>query len=196
MKCKTRAGHDAEVLSTFGSSKEATAGYNVQVWSENCKGSGVWCYTPTGLFVGREYEKSNPDHLVLPSAGSGIPVEKLAGTWMVGESTASGGIKHDAGKPPMSLLPFDALVEVAKVLQFGAQKYAPGNWSKGLAHARLSDAALRHIGDYVEGRDLDPESKLEHLAHAACDLLFLIWMRKHRPDLDDRWCHARTEVKP
>ena len=34
------------------------------------------------------------------------------------------GIKHDAEKPRMDLLPFEALEEVAKVLTFGAERDA------------------------------------------------------------------------
>lgn len=98
-----------------------------------------------------------------------------------------GGTKKDSGKPGMDLLPYDGLVEVAKVLDFGAKKYSPGNWAKGIDLSRLIAAAERHIGELKEGRDLDPESGLGHAAHAACSLLFIIWMLKHRPERDNRW---------
>jgi len=99
------------------------------------------------------------------------------------------GIKHDDGKPRMDLLPYDALIEVAKVLTFGAKKYTAGNWSKGINYSRLIAAAERHLGEFKEGRDMDNESGIGHLAHAVCNLIFAIWMSKHRPDLDDRWIH-------
>lgn len=103
------------------------------------------------------------------------------------------GVKHDSGKPGMDLLPYDALVEVAKVLDFGAQKYSPGNWAKGIEISRLIAAAERHIGEYKEGRDTDPESQLNHVAHAACNLLFILWMQKHLPQMDNRWIkHGKT----
>lgn len=35
------------------------------------------------------------------------------------------GKKYDDGKPPMALLPGGALLEVARVLRFGAGKYKP-----------------------------------------------------------------------
>ena len=38
------------------------------------------------------------------------------------------GRKADAGKPRWSLLPWNALGAVVSVLEFGARKYAPGNW--------------------------------------------------------------------
>lgn len=100
---------------------------------------------------------------------------------------AAGGAKFDSGKPGMDMVPYDGIVEVAKVLDFGAKKYAPGNWSKGIELSRLLAAAERHIGEFKEGRDVDPESGLGHLGHAACNLLFAIWMMKHRPEMDNRW---------
>lgn len=100
---------------------------------------------------------------------------------------SGGGTKHDNGKAGMDLVPYDAIVEVAKVLDFGAKKYSPGNWAKGIEFSRLIAAAERHLGELKEGRDIDPESGLNHSAHIACNILFLIWMQKHRPDLDNRW---------
>lgn len=97
------------------------------------------------------------------------------------------GRKFDAGKPPMDLLPYGALIEVAKVLGFGAKKYDAGNWANGLEVSRLIAAAERHIGEFKEGQDADIESGLMTLAHAVCPLLFAIWMLKNRPDMDNRW---------
>lgn len=106
----------------------------------------------------------------------------------------STGTKHDTGKPPMDLLPHESLVEVAKVLAFGEKKYSAGNWAKGIEYRRLISAAQRHLGDFNAGIDKDEESGLSHLAHAACCLLFLLYMEKKRPDLDNRW--AKAEAKP
>lgn len=97
------------------------------------------------------------------------------------------GIKHDAGKPPMSLLDRHALEAIAAVLGFGAQKYAAHNWRGGLAYSRLLDAALRHLYAFADGEDNDPESGLSHVAHAGCCIVFLLGMIEHMPELDDRW---------
>lgn len=102
-------------------------------------------------------------------------------------TTLKQGVKHDEGKCRMDLLPYDALAEVAKVLDFGAKKYSPGNWANGINLSRLLAAAERHIGEFKEGRDTDVESGLNHLPHAACNLLFAIWMLRHHPGRDDRW---------
>lgn len=83
-------------------------------------------------------------------------------------------VKHDGEKPRMDLLPWEALEEVAKVLTFGAKKYADHNWRKGFAWSRLAAGALRHVSAYCRGERRDPETGLSHVAHAICMLLFLL----------------------
>jgi len=102
-------------------------------------------------------------------------------------SPKEGGLHYDTDKPRMDLIPYDALQEVAKVLGYGAKKYTPGNWTKGIKLSRLIGSAERHLGEFKEGRDIDPESSVNHIAHAACNMLFILWMQTHRPDMDDRY---------
>lgn len=97
------------------------------------------------------------------------------------------GTKNDAEKPPLDLLPTIPLVEISRVLEYGAEKYGPNNWRKGLAWSRLIAAALRHLTAFNDGEDLDEESGLSHLAHAACCIMFLQEYKKTHPDLDDRY---------
>ncbi len=99
----------------------------------------------------------------------------------------SGGVKYDGQKAPMDLLPYESLEEIAKVLGAGEKKYGTANWTKGIEMRRLLSAALRHIGQFNSGEDKDEETDTLHLANAATNLLFAIWMYKHRPDLDNRW---------
>lgn len=83
-------------------------------------------------------------------------------------------MKKDDGKLPWHLLPSDAVEEVIKVLEFGAQKYEPRGWEKGMAWSRLFSAAMRHLWKWFRGEGMDPETGLSHLAHAACCVLFLL----------------------
>lgn len=86
------------------------------------------------------------------------------------------GVKYDTGKPDWTLLPFDAVEEVVKVLDVGSKKYSRENWQKVEPHReRYGAAALRHLSAWLRGERLDPESGLNHLAHAVCCLLFLLW---------------------
>ena len=85
----------------------------------------------------------------------------------------SEGIKYDSTKPKMNLLPPKAILEVAKVLTFGAEKYDAENWRKlDDLQNRYTAGALRHIFAHMDGEQLDPETGLSHMAHALCCLLF------------------------
>lgn len=83
------------------------------------------------------------------------------------------GIKHDGAKPDYSLVPFGALDEVVKVLTHGASKYDRFNWEH-VEDIRYQAAALRHISSYMQGEKFDPETGINHLAHAICSLMFLV----------------------
>ena len=86
---------------------------------------------------------------------------------------SSKGIKYDSAKPRMNLLPPKAIIEVSKVLTFGAEKYDAENWRKlDDLQNRYTAGALRHIFAHMDGEQLDPETNLSHLAHALCCLLF------------------------
>ncbi len=100
---------------------------------------------------------------------------------------AEAGLKYDTEKPAVELLDPYALEQTALVLAFGKKKYAAHNWRGGIGYSRLIAAALRHTFAILRGEDNDPESGLPHAAHLACCAMFLIWMMKHRTDMDDRW---------
>lgn len=97
------------------------------------------------------------------------------------------GKKFDSGKVRLDLVPTHPVKEVARVLMHGAAKYGDHNWRGGIAYSRLYAATLRHLTAFWEGEDIDPESGLHHLAHAACEIFFLIEMVTRRPELDDRY---------
>lgn len=98
----------------------------------------------------------------------------------------SGGIKNDAGKSRVDLIPSSALLEIGKVMEFGARKYAPNNWRKGFDWSRLYGAALRHLLAHKDGESTDKETGLSHLAHASCCLLFLLTHELEGLGNDDR----------
>jgi len=85
------------------------------------------------------------------------------------------GRKHDYTKARYDLLPWEALAEVVKVLEFGARKYDAENW-RYVEHGRRRyyAATMRHLVAWWLGERLDPETGLHHLAHGACNVLFLL----------------------
>jgi len=97
------------------------------------------------------------------------------------------GVKHDQGKPQLSMISKELLDQVAAVRVFGASKYARDNWRLGFKYSRSLDAALRHIYAFNEGQNTDPESGLSHIAHAVCCLEHLLNDIKNHPENDDRY---------
>lgn len=92
-----------------------------------------------------------------------------------------------AGKPGMQWLPWGPLQEVAKVLDYGAHKYGSrSNWRKGMKWMELAGSTVRHVSSWIKGDDFDAESGLHHLAHAVCDLLFLLEYHLNKVGEDDR----------
>lgn len=95
-----------------------------------------------------------------------------------------GALKFDSSKPMLSHIPREFLFQTAAVLDFGAKKYGRDNWKLGLDEHRLLSAAMRHLTYHADGEILDPESGLPHLAHAACNIAFLLhfWQQKKPTD--------------
>jgi hypothetical protein len=105
--------------------------------------------------------------------------------------TATSAVKFDSGKSDWSLMPFEAVEEINKVLEFGAKKYAAHNWTQGdgFRYTRVLNSLFRHLFAWSRGEDLDPESGLSHLAHAGCNIIFLIYYNRYkaRYNNDDRF---------
>lgn len=87
-------------------------------------------------------------------------------------------MKFDNNKPRYDLMESgfaNALLEVAKVTTFGAEKYEPNNWQKvenGID--RYSDAKARHRNAAQRGEVSDEESGLRHAAHEAWNALAVL----------------------
>ena len=85
-------------------------------------------------------------------------------------------IKHDTGKPMMSLVEPSFIRGLADVLTFGANKYEKNNWKladSAEGQDRIKDAMLRHIYKYLDGQEFDDETGFSHLYHAAFGLMAL-----------------------
>jgi hypothetical protein len=101
-------------------------------------------------------------------------------------TTPSGAIRHNKGKTRWDLLPYDALDSVAQVMTQGADKYGERNWEKGFPWMSVFSSLMRHLFKWVRGEDLDDETGLPHLSHAACNVLFLVTFYLRKSGTDDR----------
>ena len=108
------------------------------------------------------------------------------------------------GKGRMDLLPWSAIIEVAKHCENGAKKYGEHNVDKGIPTHSLCDSAARHLAKYFEGWDDEP-----HLLAAAWNLLWAIQMEIKHPEMVDtpfvqndekkigcshRWYHSDLDI--
>ncbi len=80
------------------------------------------------------------------------------------------GYKDTQGKEKLRFVPRLALVEIARVREYGNAKYGcPNGWRQCDADDFI-EAAMRHIVKYFAGEEVDPESGLPHISHALTSL--------------------------
>jgi len=102
------------------------------------------------------------------------------------EMAAGRATKDDWGKLRFDLIPPLPLADLAAIYTMGAAKYSDNNWLNGMSWRRVRAAIERHLNAFDSGEDLDPESGLPHVMHAAWGCFTLAqYMRTHK-DWDDR----------
>lgn len=104
------------------------------------------------------------------------------------------GARFNEGKLRFSLVDFDALEDLVRVLEYGSQKYDDHNWKKGLKSTEICESLLRHIFAFLRGEDKDNESGESHIGHIMANAMFLSYMMKFRPDLDTRYVDPNKQV--
>lgn len=104
------------------------------------------------------------------------------------------GAKRDmqTGKGRFDLMPWTALMEIAKHCENGALKYGEHNVDKGIPLHSFVDSAFRHLAKYNEGWEDEP-----HLIAAAWNLLWAIQTEIRHPWLKDvPWRDEKTKFEP
>lgn len=104
-------------------------------------------------------------------------------------------------KPPLSyVLDFGpALDRIAEVMARGAKKYSRNNWKGGGKNAELAvqlDSVMRHLTARMGGEIYDADMGTDHLANAACGLLFALYHHGRAPALDAALRHMEKFVHP
>lgn len=81
-------------------------------------------------------------------------------------AAASGAKREKLNVQPYDLVPFQEMTEAyVRVAEFGAKKYEPWNWSKGLSRVQIIGSLLRHTFAYLRGKDYDDGPKGSGLLH-------------------------------
>lgn len=92
-----------------------------------------------------------------------------------------------AGKGRMDLLPWNAIMQVSKHCEAGAQKYGEHNVDKGIPVHSLMDSGIRHAAKHMTGQVDEP-----HLVAACWNMLWALEMELTRPDMADvPWTRTR-----
>ena len=104
----------------------------------------------------------------------------------MGKIVKASGVKYDAGKNQLQLIPVEVLQDVGLIFTHGAQKYGEYNWLGGMRWSRFIGATLRHFFAWCRGEKKDKESGYHPLLHAIVSLMMLYVYEKHCIGIDDR----------
>jgi hypothetical protein len=104
-------------------------------------------------------------------------------------------------KVPYSTIPQGVISEVAVGMAEGAFKYGRHNYrSIGVRGSVYFDATMRHLVQWWEGEDIDPDSGLSHVSKAITSLVVLrdamlrdLWTDDRPPRMDDGWMKDLNE---
>ena len=93
----------------------------------------------------------------------------------------SGAVRDSSeGKGRMDLLPWNAIMEVSKHCQKGAEHYGEHNVDKGIPLSSLCDSGARHLAKFMDGWTDE-----DHLLAAAWNILWALQMRAKKPEMID-----------
>lgn len=98
-------------------------------------------------------------------------------------------------KAPLSTVSGPVLMEVGLAMMEGARKYGRHNYRQvGVRASVYYDATVRHLIDWWEGEDLDPDSGLSHVTKAIASLTVLRdsmirgnWEDDRPPKVQEGW---------
>lgn len=95
-------------------------------------------------------------------------------------------LKGDGHKPDMRLIVPGWIWETGQVMTHGATKYFPGGWMQ-VEPWRYHSALYRHYLAHRAGERYDEETGLHHMAHVACNAMFL-WYFDEGESIPKRRC--------
>ena len=105
------------------------------------------------------------------------------------------GTRHNIGKLRYDLLPSNAVKDIVQVFTYGSKKYDDNNWKKGMNWSIVYGSLSRHLAEYNNGEDYDPESGELHMAHVATNAIFLLEYYSIYPQGDNRMLEWKKEKR-
>ena len=86
-------------------------------------------------------------------------------------------LRYNEGKLDWTLLDFEALEPLVKVMSYGAKKYTVGdvsgrdNWKKPVEPKQHLQSAMRHLISMIQGKEIDKESGERHSGHLLANIM-------------------------
>ena len=81
-------------------------------------------------------------------------------------------VRYNQDKPKWRYIDWKSIEPMVRVMEYGASKYAPENWRKGLDTTEILESLARHLFALMSGEQIDPESNCEHIGHIMCNSMF------------------------
>lgn len=144
-------------------------------WPITCKkcGTHTEVYVSTRLCVEctAQERKALDEPTVKVADTTKLPAPEFKGT------INGKGIKGSmlSPKSPVDLIPPQFILGISAVLLAGAKKYNKHNWMNGMRWTEVMGGVFRHLLAFLMGEELDKETGLPHLYHAACGIMFLAY---------------------
>lgn len=83
--------------------------------------------------------------------------------------------KDTVGKVKLNLVPPRSQEAIARVREFGVNKYKdPWGWMLACTEDEFIEAVKRHLNKRDRGEEIDPESGLPHIYHALCGMAMAV----------------------
>jgi Domain of unknown function (DUF5664) len=93
----------------------------------------------------------------------------------------TGAMREKLDNVPYDLVPIELVEATAEALEYGAGKYAPGNWRKGLPILQVCASIVRHCFALMRGEVIDRDSGVSHVSHICANAAFLATYSKSGP---------------
>jgi len=77
--------------------------------------------------------------------------------------------RFNKNKLRYDLIPSYPMEQLAKLFTFGAKKYAPHNWKKGMPWSEVEASLRRHLEAYSAGEDFDYDKDCKGCQEGNCD---------------------------
>lgn len=111
-------------------------------------------------------------YLSLPRKRESVPLGKQE---LMGNIPDNKALRYNEGKDRPDLIPVEVLIALGKHYAYGAEKYAPNNWRKGLPYSETTGSLLRHLYAWLGGERNDPESGTHHLVAVIWNAVTLMY---------------------